>query len=252
MWFPLPKTSTHDCNILDNITTCECGIQFESDQSVLALNLMDPSQQWETVQKSSMYMYASAEVFNAFQKYQIILDEVYNKKLQVKITITNKQNQNFAGHYIHLPEEIKFKHDNVPKHYTCVMIKDDLYVIINYKMIVIQNLDQKIVESEEDNNLSSDFEITIPHLNSTPFVLQDVLFIVGGHDNHCEPFPDIYQFDHSTMSWLMYGRTTVSRYGAKVVVFKGRNEKESVFIAGGYKQSNDPCNVIERIPVEIS
>ena len=69
---------------------------------------------------------------------------------------------------------------------------------------------------------------------------------------HYEPFPDIYQFDHDTMSWLLYGRTTVSRYGAKVVVFKGRNEEESIFIVGGFKQNNYPCSMIERIPVEVS
>ena len=65
-------------------------------------------------------------------------------------------------------------------------------------------------------------------------------------------FSDIYQFDHDTMSWLMCGRTIVSCYGAKVVVFKDRNEKESVFIVGGFKQNNDSCSVIERIPVEVS
>ena len=44
----------------------------------------------------------------------------------------------------------------------------------------------------------------------------------------------------------------MSRYAVQVVVFKGKNEKESVFVAGGFKQVNEPCSVIESIPVEVS
>ena len=207
---------------------------------------MDPSQQWRgMIQKNRTQV---PNVFNAFQKYRIeVQTKIHSNTSHMQITIINKQNEHCTGHYIY---QLPYTYECI--NCTCAMIKDDLYIIIKDKMIVMQKLDQKIVKCEGDNNLSSDFEIAVPHSSSTPFVVQDVLFIVGGHDSHHEPFPDIYQFDHDTMSWQMYGRTTVSRYGAKVVVFKGRNEKESVFIVGGFRQSNVPCGVIERIPVELS
>ena len=126
------------------------------------------------------------------------------------------------------------------------------YLIIKNQIIVIQKLDQKIIEVKGENNLSPDFEITVPHLHSTPFVVKDTLFIVGSCDIHHEPFPDIYQFDHDTLSWQMYGRTTVPRYGARVVVFKGNNGKERVFIAGGFKQKDQPCSAIEMFPIEVT
>ena len=175
--------------------------------------------------------------FNEFQKYQIKEDYIG------VIAITDMQNTQRTG---------QFESSNCMIQ-NCAMIKDDLYLITkDQKMIVIQKLDQKIIEVEGENSSSSDFETTVPHSNSTPFVVQDVLFIVGGHDRNYEPFSDIFQLNHDTLSWQMYGRTTVSRYGARVVVFKGKNEKEFVFIAGGFKQKDLPCSVVEIIPIEVT
>ena len=170
-------------DFLNNVSACEYGIEFKSIDDVLTLNLMDPSQQWRSLIKPRSNPGSTMQplVFNGFQKYQITAD-IY------KVTITDKQNECRTGQL-----ELTECSD---AYINCAMIKDDLYVIIEDKMIVIQKLDKKIIEVEGENNLSSDFEITVPHLNSIPFVVQDVLFIVGGHDSHYEPFPDIYQFDH--------------------------------------------------------
>ena len=202
---------------------------------------MDPLQQWKSPASFTDCSEIQPLVFNGFQKYKITVANCNNKS---KITINDKQNKRCTG-------QIKSK-ELFNEYIKCAMIKDDLYVISKDKMIVIKDLDKKIIEVKGENCLSPDFEIATPHSDSTPFVVQDVLFIIGGHDSRYEPFPDIYQFDHDTLSWQIHGRTTVSRYAAQVVVFKDKNEKESVFIAGGFKQANCPCSVIESIPVEVS
>ena len=226
---------------LNDVSTSQHGIEFRMHLDALVLDLMDPSQYWKKgrVEVPSFRWRAIGEpeplIFNEFQKYQVKVK--FDKSN--KITITDKQNACCTGQF-------KPSQSFLDGHLNCVMISNDLYLIIKNQMIVIQKLDQKITENEA--NLSSDFEITVPHLNSTPFVVQDVLFLVGGCDSHHEPFPDIYQFNHDTISWQMYGRTTVSCYGARVVVFKGNNRKERVFIAGGFKQEG---SAIEIIPIDI-
>lgn len=237
LWFPIPEVSMRGCDFLNNVSACESGIEFKSCDNVITLNLMDPSQQWKKCSSTRLFN-TQPLVFNGFQKYRITVANNRNE-----ITITNKQNEHCTG-------QLKLSED-FNAYINCAMIKDDLYVIIKDKMIVIQNLDEKIVEVKDKNNLSPDFEIATPHLDSTPFVVQEALFIIGGRDSHHEPFPDIYQFDHDTLSWQMHGRTTVSRYAGQVVVFKSKNEKENVFIAGGWKQVNEPCSVVESIPVEV-
>ena len=242
LWFPIPEVSMRGYDFLNNVSACESGIEFKSYDDVITLNLMDPSQQWKSLIKCPRPGFRIQPlVFNGFQKYQITVN--FNVT-EIIITITDKQNEHCAG-------QLKST-ECFNEHINCAMIKDDLYVIGKDKMIVIQNLDEKIIGVKGENNLSPDFEIATPHLDSTLFVVQDILFTIGGHDSHYEPFPDIYQFDHDTLSWQIHGRTTVSRYAAQVVVFKGKNEKESVFIAGGFKQVNDPCSAVESIPVEVS
>ena len=237
MWFPIPQVTIHR-NFLNNVSVCNSGIEFKSYNDVMTLNLMDPLQQWKKspVKRSSTEsLKIQPLVFNGFQKYLITVD-FNNSKIIIAITV--KQTECRIG-------QLKLtEYFNTMPYINCAMIKDDLYVIIKDKMIMIRNLIY---------NSSLDFkEIATPHLDSAPFVVQDVLFIIGGRDSNYEPFPDIYQFDHNTRSWQIHGRTTVSRYAAQVVVFKGKNEKESVFIAGGFKQAKDPCSVIESIPVEVS
>ena len=117
-------------------------------------------------------------VFHEFQKYQIkvIKAEFDNSNI---ITITDKRNICGTGQFKPSQSQPLCDIDM-----NCVMINDDLFLVIENWMIVIQKLDQKINEVEDENNLSSDFEITMPHLNSIPFVVQDILFIVGGCDSH--------------------------------------------------------------------
>lgn len=242
LWFPIPEISVRSYAYLNDVSICECGIEFVSSNTVLTLNLIDPSQQWKSKSASQTNKVPSSLVsssFNMFQKYQVIVSER-------TFTIIDKENESCTGQ---LTFDRSEKFDGYEK---CIMINNDLYIFIKEKMFVIEKLDQKIIEVEGQNNLSPDFEIAIPHFNTTPFVVKEVLFVAGGHDNHCEPFSDIYQFDEYTRSWKQYGHTTVSRYAAEVVVFNDKNEKESVFIVGGFKQRNEPCNVIEYIPVKVS
>ena len=172
--FHFLKLPTHCYNILNNVVTYEHGIQFKVNQDAVTLNLMDPSQQWSGEIQADQNFFGSIDqtlnVFNAFQKYQI-------EAAQQQVRIINKQNEHCAGHYMQLP------YSNGCMNCTCAIIKDELYIIIQDKMVAIQNLDQKIIECGGDNDLSPDFEIAVPHSNSTPFVVQDVLFIVGGHDS---------------------------------------------------------------------
>ena len=94
--------------------------------------------------------------------------------------------------------------------------------------------------------------IKAPHGNSTLFVVQNTLCAVGGCDEgYDEPFSDIHQFDHSTTRWIECGFSTVSHYGVSAVVFTDKNQKESVFIAGGFKGKDMPCSVIEELSVVV-
>ena len=73
---------------------------------------------------------------------------------------------------------------------------------------------------------------------------------MGGCDKDYEPFSDIYQFDQDIQEWIQCGFSTVSRFGASVVVFTDGNNKEAVFVAGGFKGGDDiPCSIIEKLSV---
>ena len=89
--------------------------------------------------------------------------------------------------------------------------------------------------TDQNTKFSVSFDLTVPHANSTLFVFQDNLCIVGGCDDNYEPFSDIYQFDQSSQGWNECGISSVSRYATSVVTFIDRKQKEGVFIAGGFK-----------------
>ena len=89
----------------------------------------------------------------------------------------------------------------------------------------------------------------MPHANSTLFTVKDTLCVVGGCDDKYEPFCEIYQFDQSSRVWNECGVSSVSCYGASVVVFTDRNQKEAVFIAGSFKGKDMPCSIIEVLTV---
>ena len=74
---------------------------------------------------------------------------------------------------------------------------------------------------------------------------------MGGCDDNYEPFSDIYQFDQETREWNECGVCAMARYGASVVTFTDRKDKEAVFIAGGFKEKSVPCSIIELLTVNV-
>lgn len=131
------------------------------------------------------------------------------------------------------------------RHVKCALLDDDLFVVCGDKMAKLEKFTRFLSSSHTTPEI--EFSYDVPHVNSTPFVIQGILFVVGGCDQDYEPFSDIYQFDHNT--WHLCGLSTVSRYGVSVVVFTDRNHCEAIFIAGGFKGDSIPCSVIEKVSV---
>ena len=137
------------------------------------------------------------------------------------------------------------------RYVNCVVIGADMFIVSGDKMAKVEKFTHLLVAStNQATEYSITFDLSVPHANSTLFVIRDTLCIVGGCDEDCEPFSDIYQFDQSTQVWNECGFSTVSRFGASVVVFTDRNKKEAVFIAGGFKGKDVPCSVIEVLSVK--
>ena len=131
-------------------------------------------------------------------------------------------------------------------HVSSAVVGADLFILSGDKMAKVKKFTHLLVASaaNTDQNTIS-FDLTVPHANSTLFVVQDTLCVVGGCDDNYEPFSDIYQFDQSTQGWNECGVSSVSRYAASVVTFTDRNQKQGVFIAGGFKGKDVPCSIIE-------
>ena len=134
------------------------------------------------------------------------------------------------------------------RHVKCALLNEDMFVISGNKMAKIEKF-RKFLISTNSTCKEIDFTFDVPHINSTPFIVQGVLFVVGGCDQDHEPFSDIYQFDYISSTWSLCGLSTVSRYGVSVVVFTDKYHCEAVFIAGGFKGDSIPCSVIEKVPV---
>ena len=134
-------------------------------------------------------------------------------------------------------------------HVSSAVVGDDLFILYGDKMAKVGKFTHLLVASaantDQDTKFSISFDLTVPHGNSTLFVVQDTLCVVGGCDDNYEPFSDIYQFDQRTQEWNECGVSSVSRYAASVVTFTDRNQKEAVFIAGGFKGKDVPCSIIE-------
>ena len=138
------------------------------------------------------------------------------------------------------------------KHVKCVIINDNIYIVNGNKMAKIQNVKSLLSTTTDPPTKPTviiDFLIDIPRINSTPFVIKETLFIVGGCDEDSEPFSEIYQFVPERQEWKCVGRSVISRYGASAVVVTDKNNQQAVFIAGGFKGEGMPCSVIEQIPV---
>jgi len=137
------------------------------------------------------------------------------------------------------------------RYVNCTINGADLFIVSGDKMTKIEKFTHLLFANIflQIKEYSIKFDLSVPHANSTLFVIRDTLCIVGGCDEDCEPFSDIYQFDQSTQVWNECGSSTVSCFGASVVVLTDRNEKEAVFIAGGFKGKNMPCSIIEVLSV---
>ena len=159
-----------------------------------------------------------------------------------KFTITDKCNKascSFSTGSVHINRHVK-----------CAILGEDLFIVSGNKMAKLESI-RKLLSSTNNNQSTLkeiEFKFDVPHYNSTPFVIQGSLFVLGGCDQDDEPFSDIYQFDHNH-TWSLCGLSTVSRYGVSIVVFTDNNHREAVFIAGGFKGDSIPCSVIEKIPV---
>ena len=138
-------------------------------------------------------------------------------------------------------------------HVSSAVVGDDLFLLSRDKMAKVEKFTHLLVASaantDQNTKFTISFDLTVPHTNSTLFVIQDTLCVVGGCDDNYEPFSDIYQFDQGTQEWNECGVSSVSRYAASVVTFTDRKQKEAVFIAGGFKGKDMPCSIIEVLTI---
>lgn len=140
----------------------------------------------------------------------------------------------------------------------CAVVGTDIFFVSEDKMAKVENFNTLLIHKrilEQSKQLQMfliSFDINVPHADSTLFVVHNTLCTVGGYDRtHDEPFSDIYQYDQGTKRWNRCGLSSVSRYGPSVVVFTDKNQKESVFVAGGFKGKDVPCSVIEELSVVV-
>ena len=138
---------------------------------------------------------------------------------------------------------------------SCTVVGADLFIVSGDKMAKVEKITHLLVASaraDQSTTFSISFDLRVPHANGTLFVVQDTLCVVGGCDDNYEPFSEIYQFDQETHKWNECGgRRVMARYGASVVTFTDRKDKEAVFIAGGFKGIDIPCSVIELLDVSV-
>ena len=135
------------------------------------------------------------------------------------------------------------------------LVGADMFIINKNKMAKVEKFYHLLVA----NKLSSftkqfhavNFNIDVPHANGTLFCVQGTLCVIGGCDKDYDPFSDIHQFDQGTQEWKLSGFSSVSCFGASVVVFKGKSEKEAIFLAGGFKGKDTPCSIIEKLSVTV-
>jgi len=136
------------------------------------------------------------------------------------------------------------------EHVKCVIINDNLFIFNENKMGKIENVEQRL--SPKPCTLAEPTNIIeliqkVPHMNCAPFVIEETLFVVGGNEKSWEPFSEIYQFLPDKQKWECIGLSKVSRFGASAVVFTDTNNNQAVFIAGGFKDKDVPCSVIEEL-----
>ena len=190
------------------------------------------------------------------------LPEKYCKKGNYFLTVTQtRQTGLFSEGVLVVTDDEKkqsclFSTDSVTfdGHVSSAVIGADLFILSGDKMAKVKKFTTLLVASaantDQSTKYSISFDLTVPHANSTLFVVQDTLCVMGGCDDNYEPFSDIYQFDQSTQEWNECGVSSVSRYAASVVTFTDRNQKEAVFIVGGFKGKDVPCSIIEVLSIK--
>ena len=190
------------------------------------------------------------------------LPDSYCYELKGTVVVANKRiiSQKFPHSSILVIDEEKrqsclFSTDSVlfDGHVSCAVVGDDLFIASGDSMAQVEKFTHLLVASasiDQNTTFSISFDLTVPHANGTLFAVQDTLCVVGGCDDKYEPFSEIYQFDQQTKGWNECGVSSVSRYGASVVAFTDRNQKEGVFIAGGFKGKDMPCSIIEVLAVK--
>ena len=189
------------------------------------------------------------------------LPEHYYHKLEgdIIVAVDRSSKQSLSQSRIMVIDEEKeqsclFLTDSVTfdGHVSCAVVGDDLFIVSRDKMTQVEKFTHLLVASasiDQKTTFSISFDLIVPHANSTLFVVQDTLCVVGGCDDEYEPFSEIYQFDQQTKEWNECGVSSVSCYSASVVVFTDRNRKEAVFVAGGFKGKDIPCGIIEVLAV---
>ena len=201
-----------------------------------ATSLTTPSQ-CEAWSQSSLPVSCSSELLSIQQCHQYVIFFYSNK---IAIINVNENSQQLTLH-----SSVYFnRHDN------CAVVGTNMFIVNKHKMAKVENLGDLLTGGDDNTEkVPLLFDLDIPHANGTLFVVQDTLCIIGGCDDDYEPFSDIYQFNQDTKEWIQCGFSTVSRFGASVVVFTDRNQKEVVFVAGGFKGNDIPCSIIEELSV---
>ena len=148
------------------------------------------------------------------------------------------------------------------EHVKCALLSNDLFIISRNKMAKIENVQsclslRTVPTGRALEPIPIHFTKITPYMDSTPFVVNNTLFVMGGRDQGFEAFSEIWEHRPREEKWQYIGRLSVGRYGATVVVFTDKNNDQGVFIVGGfYTERNEvginkkaPCSVIERLPV---
>jgi len=138
------------------------------------------------------------------------------------------------------------------RHVKSVFISDNIFIVNMNKMAKIENV-STLLSDNTDLPIASthtiEFTVNVPHNHGTPFVIKEVLFILGGCDEDHEPYSEVHQYLPEVQEWKLIGLSTVSRYGASIVVITDKEKQQGVFVAGGFKGEEMPCTVIEKVSV---
>ena len=216
--------------------------------AVVPKGIMPPFDKLAAIQKCKryvVYFYLPDQYYYKLEGTVVVAAEDFlSLKSQSRIMVIDEEKKQSC---LFLTDSVTFD-----GHVSCAVVGDDLFIVNEYKMAQVEKFTNLLVASasiDQNTTFSISFDLTVPHANGTVFAVHNTLCVVGGCDDKYEPFSEIYQFDQQTKEWNECGVSSVSRYGASVVAFTDRNQKEGVFIAGGFKGKDMPCSIIEVLAV---